>query len=145
MWHEWPCMVLALVYHSLHLHCWPTSRQPPNPTMAVNFAWPCTPCARSTRTITELAGVDGMRVLKDTSAPGAGTTHLVAKLVSYPQAMMGGDTNSEYTKLAYSLNSNSDLSKEEQKPRGCKCKKSQRLKSCNRHETQKKDKDNEPK
>ncbi len=30
--------------------CWPTLRQPPNPNQAVNFARPCMPYARSTRT-----------------------------------------------------------------------------------------------
>jgi hypothetical protein len=37
----------------------------------------------------ELAGADGVRVLKDTLALGTGTTHSVAKLVSYLQGIMG--------------------------------------------------------
>jgi hypothetical protein len=41
----------------------------------------------------KLAGTDGMWVLKDALAPGARPAHLVAKLVSYLQAMMDGDTN----------------------------------------------------
>ncbi len=35
----------------------------------------------------ELAGADGVRVLKDAPALGMGTAHLVAKSVSYLQAM----------------------------------------------------------
>ncbi len=42
----------------------------------------------------ELMGADGVLVLNDTPAPGAGTAHYVAKLVSYLQVMMDGDTNS---------------------------------------------------
>ncbi len=36
----------------LTLTCWPTLRQPPNPSMDTNFSRPCTLSARSTRTIT---------------------------------------------------------------------------------------------
>jgi hypothetical protein len=46
----------------------------------------------------ELAGIDGLRVLKNAQAPGTGTAHSVAELVSYLQAMMGEDTDSAYTK-----------------------------------------------
>ncbi len=49
----------------------------------------------------ELAGADGIRVFKDAPAPRTGTTHSVAELLSYLQAMMGEDTNSVYTKSAY--------------------------------------------
>jgi hypothetical protein len=56
----------------------------------------------------ELAGADGVRVLKDAPAPGMGTVHLVAESVSYLQAMMGKDTDSAHTKSAYSVSSNSD-------------------------------------
>jgi hypothetical protein len=45
----------------------------------------------------ELAGADGVRVLKDAPAPGTGTAHLVAKSFSYLQAMMGEDTDSACT------------------------------------------------
>ncbi len=75
----------------------------------------------------ELAGADSIRVLKDAPALGTGTTHLVAKSVSYFQAMMGEDTNSTYTELAYSISSNSKSSEDKPKPRACKRKKSQRL------------------
>ncbi len=67
----------------------------------------------------ELVGAGGVRVLKDEPAPGTGTTHSVAKSVSYLQAMMGEDTNSAYTKSAYSVSSNRDLSNKESKPHAC--------------------------
>ncbi len=51
----------------------------------------------------ELAGTNGIRVLKDAQAPGTGTAHLVAKSVSYLQAMMGEDSNSVYTKSTYCI------------------------------------------
>ncbi len=93
----------------------------------------------------ELAGTNGIRVLKDAPALGTGTAHLVAKSVSYLQAMMGEDTNSAYTKSAYGVSSNSNLSEEERKPRACKRKKSQCSKSCGGRGKQKKDKDDKPK
>jgi hypothetical protein len=64
----------------------------------------------------ELAGANGIWVLKDAPPPGTGTTHLVTKPVSYLQAMMGEDTNSAYTKSAHGMSSDSDSSKEECKP-----------------------------
>jgi hypothetical protein len=95
--------------------------------------------------IKELAGADGMRVLKDTPAPSAGIAHLVAESVSYLQVMMNGDTNSAYTKSAHGVSSDSNSSKEECKPWGCNCKKSYCSKPCSKCRKQKKDKDNEPK
>ncbi len=59
--------------------------------------------------------------------------------------MMGEDTDSAYTKSAYGVSSNSNLSKEERKPRTCKHKKSQCSKLQGGHGKQKKDKDEEPK
>jgi hypothetical protein len=56
----------------------------------------------------ELVGTNGVSVLKDAPTPGTGTVHLVAKSVSYLQAMMGEDTNSAYTKSAYSISSDSN-------------------------------------
>ncbi len=48
----------------------------------------------------ELAGANGVRVLKDAPAPSAGMACSVADLVSFLHSIMdGGDTNSEYTKL----------------------------------------------
>jgi hypothetical protein len=81
----------------------------------------------------ELAGTNGVQVLKDALAPGTRTVHLVAESVSYLQAMMGEDTNSAYNKLAYSVSSDSNLSEEECKPRTCKHKKSQCSKSQDCH------------
>ncbi len=77
----------------------------------------------------ELVSANGVRVLKDAPAPGTGTVHLVAKSVSCLQAMMGEDTDCAYTKLGYGVSSNSNLYKEEPKPRAYECKKSQRSKS----------------
>ncbi len=93
----------------------------------------------------ELAGADGVRVLKDTPAPGTGTAHLVAKSVSYLQAIMGKDTDSANTESAYGVSSNSDSSEDKCKPCACKCKKSQCSMlqgSCGK---QKKEKDDKPK
>ena len=93
----------------------------------------------------ELAGADSIRVLKDTPAPGTGTAHLVTESVSYLQAMMGEDTNSGYTGLAYSVSSNSDSSVDKCKPCACKRKKSQCSKSQAGCGKQKKEKDDKPK
>jgi hypothetical protein len=76
----------------------------------------------------ELAGADGVRVLKDAPTLGTGTAHLVAESVSYLQVMMGDDTDSAYTKLAYGVNSDSNSSEDKRKPRARKRKKSQRSK-----------------
>jgi hypothetical protein len=92
----------------------------------------------------ELAGADGVRVLKDAPALRAGTAHLVAKSVSYLQVMMDRDTDSAYTESAYGTNSDSGSAKEERKPRGRNCKKSQRSKLHSGCGKQKKDKDNKP-
>jgi hypothetical protein len=78
----------------------------------------------------ELAGANGVCILKDAPAPGTGTVHLVAKSVFFLQAMMGKDTNSEHTESAYGIISNSDSSEEECKPHACKRKKSQHSKLC---------------
>jgi hypothetical protein len=76
--------------------------------------------AASLQTIlTELAGADGVRVLKDAPAPSAGTAHSMADSVSFLHSTMdGGDTNLEYTKSAYGATSTSELLEEERKPRG---------------------------
>jgi hypothetical protein len=93
----------------------------------------------------ELAGVNGVRVLKDASALGTGTAHLVAESVSYLQTMMGEDTSSTYTKSAYGVSSNSNSSEEERKSRACKCMKSQCSKLQGGRRKQKKDKNDKPK
>jgi hypothetical protein len=67
----------------------------------------------------ELAGADGVCKLKDTPAPGTGTAHSVADSVSYLQAMMDADMDTDYSESAYAATSDSDTSKETRKPRGC--------------------------
>jgi hypothetical protein len=93
----------------------------------------------------ELAGADGVWVLKDALAPDTGTAHLVAESVSYLQAMMGEDTNSTYTISAYGVSSDSNLFEEERKPRTRNYKKFQCSKLQGGHGKQKKEKDNKPK
>jgi hypothetical protein len=93
----------------------------------------------------ELVGANGVQVLKEAPALGTRTAHLVAKSISYLQALMGEGTNSTYTKLAYTISSDSDSSEEERKPGACKHKKSQRSKLQGGRRKQKKDKDNKPK
>jgi hypothetical protein len=93
----------------------------------------------------ELVGANGICILKDAPAPGTGTTHLVAKSVSYLQVMMGEDTVSTHIESAYSVSSDSNSSEEERKPRARKRKKSQLSKSCSGSGKKKKDKDDKPK
>ncbi len=93
----------------------------------------------------ELAGANGVRILKNALALGTGTAHLVPESVSYLQVMMGADTASAHTKLAYSLSSNSNSSEEEYKPCPRERKKSQCSKLRSGRRKKKKDKDNKPK
>jgi hypothetical protein len=99
--------------------------------------------AASLQTIlTELAGANGVGVLKDAPTPSNETVHSVADSVSFLHSMMdGGDTNSEYTKSAYGATSTSESSEEEHKPRGHNCNKDKRSKSRGKREEKKK-KDN---
>jgi hypothetical protein len=87
--------------------------------------------ATSLQTIlTELAGANGVRVLKDAPTPSRGTAHSVANLVSFLHSMMDGyDSNLEYTKLVYSATSTRKSSEEECKPRGHNHKKDKQSKS----------------
>ncbi len=58
--------------------------------------------------LTELAGADRVRVLKDAPTPSTVTAHSMANLVSFLHSMMDGDdSNLEYTKSAYGATSNS--------------------------------------
>jgi hypothetical protein len=69
--------------------------------------------ATSLQTIlTELAGADGVRALKDAPAPSTGTVHSVANSVSFLNAMMHTDSDSEYTESAYGASSDSGSSEE---------------------------------
>jgi hypothetical protein len=83
----------------------------------------------------ELAGADRVHELKDAPAPGTGTTHSVANLVSYLSAMMDADTDTDYSESAYAATSNSKSYKEMRKPCGC-----ERHKSKSHHSGCKKDK-----
>jgi hypothetical protein len=85
-----------------------------------------------------------MRVLKDAPAPSTGTVHSVADSVSFLYSMMDSDdSNSEYTELAYGATSNSKLSEEERKPRGCDCKKDKQAKAHGKKEKKTKKDNNE--
>jgi len=90
----------------------------------------------------ELSGADGVRELKDAPAPSAGTAHAVSESVSYLQAMMDEDTESEYTESAFGTSTDSDSSEETRKPRSRDRdhKKSHRSKSRGGKEKSKKDK-----
>jgi hypothetical protein len=83
----------------------------------------------------ELAGADGVHKLKDVPAPGTGTAHSVANLVSYLSAMMDADTDTDYLESTYAATSNSKSYKETCKPRGREWHKSK-----SRHSGHKKDK-----
>jgi hypothetical protein len=60
--------------------------------------------------LTELAGADGVRALRDAPAPNAGTAHSVANWVSFLNSMMlNSDADLEYTESAYGASSDSGL------------------------------------
>ncbi len=95
----------------------------------------CTQCHFAQDIMKELAGADGVCKLKDAPAPGTGTAHSVADLVSYLSAMMDADTDTDYLESAYAATSDSKLYKETHKPHG-----RERHKSKSRHGGRKKDK-----
>jgi hypothetical protein len=102
--------------------------------------------ATSLQTIlTELAGADGVRALKDAPAPNAGTAHSVATSVSYLNSMMlNSDTDTEYTESAYGASSDSGSSEEQRKPREREHKKPKKAKA-RENKKKEKDKDDKPK
>jgi hypothetical protein len=101
--------------------------------------------ATSLQTIlTELAGADRVRALKDAPAPNAGTAHSVADSVSFLNTMMNGDTDSEFTESAYGASSNSGSSEERRKYPEREHKKTKKPKSHGKKKKAK-DKDDEPK
>ena len=101
--------------------------------------------ATSLQTIlTELAGADGVGALKDAPAPNAGTVHSVTNSVSFLNTMMNGDTDSEYTKSAYSTSSDSGSSEERRKYREREHKKTKKPKYRGKKKKAK-DKDDKPK
>ena len=60
----------------------------------------------------ELTGADGVRDYKEAPALSAGAAHSVTKAVTYLQAMIGGDNDSDYSESAFGVNTDSDSSKE---------------------------------
>ena len=95
--------------------------------------------------LTELAGVNRVRVLKDAPAPNAGTARSVANSLSFLNSMMmNGNIDSKYIKSAYRASSNSSSSEEQRKSRDHKHKKSKKPKSC-RNKKKEKNKDDKPK
>jgi hypothetical protein len=102
--------------------------------------------ATSLQTIlTELAGADGVRALRDAPAPNAGTAHSVANSVSFLNSMMlNSDTDSEYTESAYGASSDSGSSEERRKSREREHKKPKKS-SAREKKKREKAKDEEPK
>ncbi len=94
--------------------------------------------------LTELAGANGVRALKDAYAPNAGTAHSVANSVPFLNTMMNGNTNSEYTETADGASSDSGSSEERRKYCEREHKKTKKPKSCGKKKKAK-DKDDEPK
>jgi hypothetical protein len=101
--------------------------------------------ATSLQTIlTELAGANGVRALKDAPAPNATTGRSVANPISFLNTMMNNDTTaSEYTESAYGASSDSGSLEEQRKSCQCKQKKTKMSKSCKKKKKEK-DKDKEP-
>ncbi len=102
--------------------------------------------ATSLKTIlTELAGANGVRALKDAPAPNAMTGRSVANSISFLNTMMNNDTTaSEYTESAYGASSDSGSLEEQRK--SCERKHKKTKKSMSRKKKKKeKDKDKEPK
>jgi hypothetical protein len=100
--------------------------------------------AKSLQTIlTELAGADGVRALKDALAPNATTGCSVANPISFLNTMMNNDTTaSKYTESAYGASSDSGLLEEQRKSRERDHKKTKMSKS---REKKKKEKDKDKK
>ena len=94
--------------------------------------------------LTELAGANGVRALKDAPAPNAGTVHSVANSVSFLNSTMNINSESDYTKSAYGASSDSSSSEERHKSRECKNKKAKKSKSCGKKKKEKA-KDDKPK
>ncbi len=94
--------------------------------------------------LTELAGANRVRALKDAPASNAGTAHSVANSVSFLNSMMNIDSESDYTKSAYGASSDSGSSEERCKSRECKNKKAKKPKSRGKKKKEKA-KDDEPK
>jgi hypothetical protein len=94
--------------------------------------------------LTELAGADGVKALKDAPAPNAGTAHSVATSVSFLNSVINIDSKSNYAKSAYGASSDSGSSEERRKLRKHENKKAKKSKSCGKKKKEKA-KDDEPK
>jgi hypothetical protein len=94
--------------------------------------------------LTELAGADGVRALKDAPAPNAGTVHSVANSVSFLNSMMNIDSKSDYTESAYGASSDSGSIEECCKSRERENMKAKKSKSRGKKKKEKA-KDDEPK
>jgi hypothetical protein len=95
--------------------------------------------------LTELAGANGVRALKDAPAPNAMTERSVANSISFLNTMMNDNTTtSKYTKSAYGASSDSGSSEKQRKSCKLKHKKTKTSKSCEKKKKEK-DKDKEPK
>jgi hypothetical protein len=80
--------------------------------------------------LTELAGANVVRALKDAPAPNAETVHSVANSVSFLNSTMNIDSESDYTESAYGASSDSGSSEERRKSRERENKKAKKSKSC---------------
>jgi hypothetical protein len=94
--------------------------------------------------LTELAGANGVRALKDAPALNAGTAHSVATSVSFLNSMMNIDSESDYTESANGASSDSGSSEERRKSRKRENKKTKKSKSRGKKKKEKA-KDDEPK
>jgi hypothetical protein len=94
--------------------------------------------------LTELAGANGVRALKDAPAQKAGTAHSVANSVSFFNSMMNIDSESDYTESAYGASSDSGSSEERRKLRKRENKNAKKSKSCGKKKKEKA-KDDKPK
>jgi hypothetical protein len=94
--------------------------------------------------LTELAGADGVRAIKDAPAPNAGTAHSVANSVSFLNSMVNINSESDYTKSAYDASSDSGSSEKRCKLRKRKNKKAKKSKSSGKKKKEKA-KDDRPK
>ncbi len=94
--------------------------------------------------LTELAGANGVRALKDAPAPNTETAHSVANSVSFLNSMMNINSKSDYTESAYSASSDSGSSEERHKSRERENKKAKKSKSRGKKKKEK-DKYDEPK
>jgi hypothetical protein len=95
--------------------------------------------------LTELAGADGVRALRDAPAPNAGTAHSFAKSVSFLNSMMlNSNIDLEYTESAYGSSSDSGSSEEKRKSREREHKKTKKA-TAREKKKKEKAKDDEPK